>query len=414
MESILLSLPLELQLSIYEDSGNLHLKEVCNYIKGVFDTNLYGMDDFITKTNVKQKTISKVSVDILKKYSDDKELMTDLVKRSIPQPKPNLYFDGFGFGHGFVYHAYDYNYNYNRFWAIPDLPRYHVIKNQTVFSCEPIYHYNDIERTIEKLIKINDKEIVLNLIEIHSGVTNKKPDYYRLFNFCANHNNFELYKEFYEIKKKTQDPIFRLLGLFSLNNIDHFVKHENILALEYFRMNCDVSLEKIITSAIKLNSQPIFDHYLDKIDTKQTNLLITYLNECIQYNNLYAFKKIINSRDTIAKLLRQQCRMIKDYREFVGTNTSYFLAIRESCNCDKKFTDFMNSLIIKYLSVTIQPQPSFDVPDKNKQLIKIKTDIFQTIYKPAIQLNRFKDVEFMKYQQRAHKKYHNKQKLFKH
>ena len=157
-----------------------------------------------------------------------------------------------------------------------------------------------------------------------------------------------------------------------------------------------------IKCAIKIKCNRIFDRYFDKINNHQISSLISYLNESITYNNLYAFRKLIKNFDTITRLLENKCKMVKNYNES-GTKTSYFLAILESCKCNQNFTDYMNSLVAKYLSIINS------TPDKNKQLLKI--EIIPTLYKPKIQLNRFQDVQFMKYQQRSHKKYNNKQKL---
>jgi len=410
--SMLLALPLELQLSIYEGSGNLHLKEVCQEVKEVFDINLYGMNDFLTKTNVKQKTISQVSVDVVKKYSNDKELMTDLILRSIPQPKPSQTYHGYGipymiFGN-MRFMNVDHIWNRIRIsqfqYLFSDLPYYDIIQKQTEVKFDPII-LNDIESMIEKLIKTNDKETILKLLEIHSDLTNKSPDYTKILKICASNNNFELYKEFYTVEKNSNQNIYTFVSIFTDNYLEYFVKYENISALEYFHENRNISYGKIITHSIKINSHRVFDQYFNKINQKDHGQLIAHINNSIKYNNVYAFKKLICKRDVLTMLLEQKCRTSLNNDE---KTMSYLLAVRESCKCNQAFVNVMNSIITKYLSITKSPI------DKNQQqLFELEINKTTKIYKPITQFNNFNNVQYMKYQQRSHKNY-NKQKFIKH
>jgi len=415
---MLLDLPLELQLSIYEGSGNLHLKEVCQEVKEVFDANLYGMNDFLTKTNVKQKTISQVSVDVVKKYSNDKELMTDLILRSIPQPKPS-YTSDFGFPRmtfGMIYNDMAYNniqFMNDRIWNhirisqfqylflnLPHYAPYDIIKKQTEVTFDPII-LNDIESTIEKLIKTNDKETIMKLVEIHSDLTNKSPDYTKILKICASNNNFELYKEFYTVIKKSDQNSYNFVSIFT---VEYFVKYENISALEYFHENMDISYDKIITHSIKINSHRVFDQYFNKINQKDHGQLIAHINNTIKYNNVYAFKKLICKRDVLKMLLEQKCRTILNNEE---KTMSYLLAVMESCKCNQEFVNVMNSLITTYLTITNS------LIDENQQLFELEINKTPKIYKDVMQFNKFNNVQYMKYQQRSHKNY-NKQKFIKH
>ena len=426
--SMLLDLPLELQLSIYEGSGNLHLKEVCQEVKEVFDANLYGMNDFLTKTNVKQKTISQVSVDVVKKYSNDKELMTDLILRSIPQPKPS-YTPGFGFfsrmnygmNFGMAFDmAYDMAYNDLQFmsanyswnhirtsrfkYLFLNLPHYDIIKKQTEVTFDPII-LNDIESMIEKLIKTNDKETIMKLVEIHSDLTNKSPNYTKILKICASNNNFELYKEFYTVIKNSDQDSYNIVSIFTDDYLEYFVKYENISALEYFHKNMNISYDKIVTHSIKIISHHVFDQYFNKINHKDNGRLIAHINNSIKYNNLYAFKRLLCRKDVIKILLEEKCIIYINNKE---KETNYIHAIRESCNCNKEFANFMDSMISKFLSIIVLP--SIDI---NELLIMNQTTNSKKMYNPDIKFNKFKNVQYMKYQQRSHKNY-NKQKFIKH
>jgi len=397
--SMLLALPLELQLSIYEGSGNLHLKEVCQEIKEVFDTNLYGLDDLITKTNVKQKTISKISTDVVKKYSDDKELMTDLILRSLPQPKRiPVYLP-------FMYEFQEMDYigmmrirpiRFVDFFT--DSPYYDIVKAQEKYNFDPI-HLNDIESTIEKLIKVNDKETIMKLLGIHSDLTNKPPNYDKILNICASHNNFDLYKEFYTLNRGIRiNTIFSYLS--PKDDLYWFVKYENIPALEYFGIT-----DKIIIISIKLNSRIVFDKYFDRIDIINTSFYIECIDNSIRYNNLYAFTKLISHKDCIKTLLGKKCFTKINNKE---KETNYINAIRESCNCNKEFANFMDLMISKFLSFIVLQ--SIDI---NELLIVNQSTNSKIMYNPDIKFNKFKNVQYMKYQQRSHKNY-NKQKFIKH
>lgn len=375
----LLDLPLEVQLPIYEWSSNLHLNEVCQDIKTLFDANLYKMVDNILIPNVKQVNISKLSTDVIKKVIDNQELMTDLVLRSIvPRQKIN---NDIWRRQGLV----DWNHQYNfinpdfdgdlmnlypntlrSYWGsnmiIDDKNYYKPVESQKKFKLDPILK-DYIEISFEKLIQANDLDSILKIIKTYESVDNrldKSKLYKKLRLLCAFHNNFNLYQEIDKIPTTFTDMFPVWSFKYHEDELLHFIFHQNVGAIEYLKGHLETT--DIITNSIKLHANLVFNNYFGP-NNLHLSRTIELINWCIEYNNLEIFKKLILTPNIFSLLTTNVCMIATfhtvgySYKKVVADpkkdtknyfqSMSYIRAINKSCQCNEQFAEFMRSVLTK-------------------------------------------------------------------
>lgn len=264
----LLTIPLELQLPIFELSENLRLKEVCQSIKTLFDENIYNMTDNILFTNVKKTKISQLSSDVMKKVADHQEILTDLVLRSIVPTEPigRVQFMPFNvvwntlYGHLGVrvrpWHIY------HNSIKLDDHTYYRIIKTQHNYQLDKIQK-DDIEKAFDKLIQSNDLTTIINIIKKYGEMVHhldKQKIYKKLRLLCAFHNNFKLYQEI-DQKPATFTDTVSFWGLkYHDYELLHFIKYQNIAAIEYIKQHLPAT--DILEHAVKLHTNIVFDRYI--------------------------------------------------------------------------------------------------------------------------------------------------------
>jgi len=354
----LLDLPLELQLPIFEWSNNLHLKGVCQEFKTIFDTNIYNMADNILYSNIKQSKISKLPANILKNIVDDNKLITDLLSKIIPPSDLRTV--------RFVHYVFNHYFEYDEGIKVGLIKKYtggdfYTLKSHTIddniynfpiqsqqkFQLDPIVK-NDIENAFDKLVQTDDFDTILKIIKKYTVLVQrpcKEKFYDKLKLLCAFHNNFKFY-----LKIIDSSDMFRDSSWFIIKYLDtellHFIKHQNLEAVKHINIYIKDKSINILTNAIKLHANAIFDHYF-KFDVLNLTNIVELLNCSIKYNNLHTFKKIILTPYIFNKLSISTCFAVnpdifhqKNYKLM-----SYFQAINSSCQHYHEFKEFMKILL---------------------------------------------------------------------
>ncbi|QKF94787.1 hypothetical protein QKU48_gp1329 [Fadolivirus algeromassiliense] len=276
------SLPFEILIPIIKLSENIKLAEVCYIFKDIFDNNISGVYDYILHYNIEKSQLSKIPTNIIQKIAyNNTNLIYNLLLKYKPFYKEKV--------NGILYKKSLFNMKSTLKTMKPPLnfnkdsdDTICVGYMKTMYSEEYLikkFEFKIIEKDvfedlIDQLIILKDSDTIIRLIVTFFEIFDKdrfdiiKKMYTRIMCMISIHNSFDIFKKIFEhekinkfLDKKNYGVILfqyskNTIILMLKMSICYFIKHNNIVALDYFEKYANLPNHNLISTFINTYIQP--------------------------------------------------------------------------------------------------------------------------------------------------------------
>jgi hypothetical protein len=359
MSSILELLVHEIILEILNFSGNLHMIQVSKYFEELF--NKYpDHSRAITIKNVYRNNLAKVPHKIISEIANNEKLFVDVFRN-------NKWSEEGYFGPEYRTYHHDMEFcpfvgfrnklrrdypllTFQSLHSYSKFPDYVRIREQNEFKLENI-EQNEKDTFITNLIE-NEKNIdrlitILNILEHAYGLGPFTSDVLVIA------TRYAVFKNDFALFKKLED-IVRVIHY----RFDGFIYNENIEAIMY--LEAHYLIGDTLEHSVIMKSNNIFDLYYNPL-VCNPNKTLELIHISIQYNNLYAFRKLLdNSKYDL-------CTIGCVVNSYV---ISCFEALYWSCLCNENFLKVYNDIKTKLMVNLSRPEGL----QHRKKIVLIKKD----------------------------------------
>lgn len=308
----IIELPVEILVQILKDINTIKIRRVCNLFYSIYESDVCHI-----KTNTqfelsKKLPIENIPARIIQNLAKDTDKFNNLIKQNFIKPEtprdqyryqyiwPNSFY-----GEGNLSSIYPTAVSLpNMPWGKSKYNYYDPDIRTTAFTIKK-YKLNPPSKFVDNyttmryphcvfndLIKNNCIEIIIKIFDI---ILDKGKYYKYCLRYCSFVNNLQIYM--YLDKKKT----IHIQSIGIVEHITDFIFHNNLDAVKYFTENYHIEILLLLNTAIKCHSHQILNKYFHQNLSVVKDNLYTLVKFSIEYENEYAFTKLIEDLNLLTK-----------------------------------------------------------------------------------------------------------------